>query len=219
MNDVPQSVHEALCRFLFAMMSDVDVRIRWCATHVVRRLASFSCEKVLVALCQEGNRTIEQSFRLPNAPFYWMAARLWLTIAIERAARESAAGVSHFIPFLKQVVFDEQLPHVLLREFAKSALQNLEAQGVHSLTDEEKRSLDSINLSPFPRRKKREHLKVSKTKKLRSIGIILTGWIRFLICTILGSAVSPTYLKRISSLLQIVGFQMCGRSGKILGIG
>jgi energy-coupling factor transporter ATP-binding protein EcfA2 len=168
-DDVPQSVHEALSRFLFAMMSDVDVRIRWRAAHVVRRLALFSCEKVLAALGQEGNRIVEQSFRLPNAPFYWLAARLWLTIAIERIARESSASASRFVPFLKQVVFDDHLPHVLLREFAKSALRNLEAQGVLTLTDAERSAMEILNRTPFPRKKKNERLKkVTKKKKAKT---------------------------------------------------
>jgi len=37
--DIPDSVQLAIGRFLFAMMSDVDVRIRWLAAHAVRRLA------------------------------------------------------------------------------------------------------------------------------------------------------------------------------------
>jgi hypothetical protein len=46
-SDMPDSVQLAIGRFLFAVMSDVDVRIRWLAAHAVRRLAKLSEEDVM----------------------------------------------------------------------------------------------------------------------------------------------------------------------------
>ena len=48
--DIPDSVQLAIGRFLFAMMGDVDVRIRWLAAHAVRRLAKLSEGEVMTTL-------------------------------------------------------------------------------------------------------------------------------------------------------------------------
>ena len=164
LKDVPRSARGGMSRFLFAMMSDVDVRTRWCAAHAVRRLARLSCMEMLSELAKVGTRVVEPSYRLPNAPFYWLAARLWLVLAIERAASESSVNMASLVPFLKQVAFDDELPHVLLREFAKNAIRHLEANRIVVLSGEESSALTILNRTPFRRRKTDR----SKTRKKKA---------------------------------------------------
>ncbi len=87
--EFPTSVSEALGRFLYAFLSDVDVRVRWRAAHSLRRLARFRRADVLAATVDQADRLKDMAFRDPEAPFYALAARLWLVIALDRIADET----------------------------------------------------------------------------------------------------------------------------------
>jgi hypothetical protein len=127
--DIPDSVQLAIGRFLFAMMSDVDVRIRWLAAHAVRRLAKLSEAEVMRSLEDQYGRTEERTYRQSDAPFYWLAARLWLLIAIDRISAESPLAVAPLANDLLKIALDDTLPHLLIRAFAKSALDQLLKSG------------------------------------------------------------------------------------------
>lgn len=150
--DVPDSTHQAIARFLFAMMSDVDVRIRWLAAHSVRRLAKLSEAEVMRSLDDQYGRTEDKIYRQPDAHFYWLAARLWLLIAIDRISAESPLAVAPFAERLLQIALDGALPHLLIRAFAKSALDRLLKSREISLAPEELVALSNVNVSPFSRK-------------------------------------------------------------------
>jgi hypothetical protein len=95
--DVPTSVALAMGRFLFALLSDCDVRTRYRGAHAVRRLGRLGEAAFIDALFDLYERTAETSFRAPDAPFYWLAARLWLLIAVDRVASENPSVLSRCV--------------------------------------------------------------------------------------------------------------------------
>ena len=100
--DVPTDTESAVARFLFAHMSDLDLRLRWKAAHAVRRLARNGEHGTLAKLVSLYYRTEEQAFRGKGLPFYWIAARLWLVIALDRIAQEAPAAIA---PRLRSMSF------------------------------------------------------------------------------------------------------------------
>ena len=71
--DVPSSDTEAAGRFVYALLSDIDTRIRWRAAHAVRRLARLGATEALDAVIGNWPRVEDKSYRDPDAPFYWLA--------------------------------------------------------------------------------------------------------------------------------------------------
>jgi hypothetical protein len=151
--DIPDSVELAIGRFLFALMSDVDVRVRWLATHAVRRLANLSEGDVVRSLVDQYERIEERVYRQSDAPFYWLAARLWLLIALDRISAESPRAAAPFANNLLKIAFDDTLPHLLIRAFAKSTLDQLSKSGDISLDSDQLKTLSLVNVSPFRRKK------------------------------------------------------------------
>src|SRR5262249_40212550 len=89
LNTIPTEPVEGFARFLYAFLGDIDVRSRWRAAHSLRRLARLGEARVLDELVGLYDRTSEPSFCNPEAPFYWLAARLWLVMALSRIAEET----------------------------------------------------------------------------------------------------------------------------------
>lgn len=154
LNDIPRRAELSISRLLYAFMSDVDVRTRWRAAHALRRMARLGEFTIFPELMSLYTRTTESSFRAPDAPFYWMASRLWLMITLDRIASESPALIVPLTSALADVACDEDFPHLLIRGFAKSAAEKLAA---NRPVDREMRArLVAANTSPMPRRKPRK---------------------------------------------------------------
>lgn len=149
--EIPATVPEALGRFLYAHLSDVDVRVRWRAAHSLRRLARFSRADIIAAVVDQADRSEETAFRDPEAPFYALAARLWLVIALDRIAGETPSAAAPHGARLLSIALDQTLPHLLIRAYAADACNKLVAQGLLTLTGEEARALSAVNESPLPR--------------------------------------------------------------------
>jgi hypothetical protein len=145
--DVPATATEALGRFLFALLSDIDSRLRWRCAHAIRRLARLHASEELDAVVLNWQRTQEACFRAPDAPFHWLAARLWLVMALDRVAGESPAEAARHAPFLAEAAFDHDLPHILIRESAKRALLRLHKGKFLQHAAVDMRQVNSVNVS------------------------------------------------------------------------
>lgn len=152
-SDVPTCIDEAFARLLYAYLSDVDLAVRWSSAHAVRSLFSLEASGVLDKLILRYGVLSERSFRAAGAPFYWLAARLWLTIAIARACDDKPAYAAQFSAYLFSVLDDEEFPHLLVKAFAKHGIVALRNSGALRLTIERQRKLTLVDGSPL--RKKR----------------------------------------------------------------
>lgn len=120
---IPDDVTNAIARFFFANLSDVDIHRRWRAAHAVRRWIVHCGNSALAALIATYPRTVEPQFRETTAPFHWNAARLWLMIAFGRAAVDVPDKFMPHLDWLKSVVTDATYPHLLVRTYAFDAVE------------------------------------------------------------------------------------------------
>ena len=160
LEDIPKDNASAFARFLYALLGDFDTRTRWRAAHAVRRLAQFGNLEIINELVQLYDRNTDESFRDPDIPFYWLAARLWFIIALERIAIEMPSAISKHGLWLLDVAADDKFPHVLLRSFAKSAVLKMVNSGNLELNHPQMDKLNLANTSLIPRKKGRDSYKV-----------------------------------------------------------
>lgn len=144
-SDVPDDTTEALGRFLFAQMTDIDTRRRWRAAHVLRRLARLGHRDILDATIAAEYRSSDLSFRVPDAPYYFLAGRLWLALALARIAAETPSMLSNAKDALMWLASNTDLPHVAIREYAKRALLALADAGQLALSASDKTILNDVN--------------------------------------------------------------------------
>jgi hypothetical protein len=159
-SDIPRCIDEAFARLLYAYLSDADLAVRWRAAHAVRSLFWLNCANVLDKLVLRYEVVSERSFRAAGFPFYWLAARLWLTIAISRACSDRPRDAVRYARYLFSVLEDGNFPHVLVRALAKQGVLALESSGVLSLTKKQQRLLSAVNDSPL--REKRRPRKLNQ---------------------------------------------------------
>jgi hypothetical protein len=150
LEDLPAIGTESLARYIYALMSDVDVRIRWRAAHVIRSLARLKEVDTITAVVGLYDRRTESVYRRHDAPFYWLASRLWLFIAVDRVAAETPSAIGHLGKTLLAIANDVSFPHVLLRSFAKSAIAKLVSSGTLKLTPSESNKLAGVNIGSIP---------------------------------------------------------------------
>jgi hypothetical protein len=163
-DDLPEDLNTAVGRFLFALMSDIDTRIRWRAAHAARRHARMKDNTSFNAIFANYDRVADDAFRAPGAPFYFLAARLWTLIVAARVADEAPKALKDVHAKLIAIAFDEALPHLLIRDHAKGALQILHDTNQHKLDPELEEKIRKINISPFEpsRRKENDHLHLDR---------------------------------------------------------
>jgi hypothetical protein len=149
--DVPKDAYVAVARFLRALMSDCDIRLRWRAAHSVRRLAVFNLREEFDAWVDLYDVTTDIPFRAAHEPFYWLAARLWAVIALHRVAHERPDALTKHFGKLVDIATDESLPHVLIRGLAKDSALHLRDVGLGKLTAKRHKQLVAVNASSLPR--------------------------------------------------------------------
>lgn len=152
-SDIPTEPHKAFARYIYALLSDIDVRNRWRAAHSIRSLARLGDTSTIDEIVKFYDLKTEKSYRKTDAPFYWIASRLWLVIAIARIANESPSSIKHLTGWLLDVGTEQEFPHVVLRDFAKSALSSLLESGEIKLTANQQSIFEKVNNSPYPRQK------------------------------------------------------------------
>ena len=143
--DLPITAPGALGRFLFAYMGDVDLRQRWRVAHALRRLARLGEETTIAETVALYDRVEERTFRARQAPFYWLAARLWLVIALDRIAEEAPEVVSPHGEALLEICLDNDFPHLLVRDYAADACRKLIAGGYLQLSAAQTAKLERVN--------------------------------------------------------------------------
>jgi hypothetical protein len=150
-DSIPKDADVAVARFLFAYLGDIDVRQRWRAAHSLRRLARLGAISTLSQVVAENERRRELAFRDPGAPFYWLAARLWLVISLDRIASETPRAAAPHGAWLLDTALSDHFPHLLIREYAADACRTLVAAEQLNLTTRQARELRRANRSRLPR--------------------------------------------------------------------
>lgn len=154
LNDIPEDVAGGLTHFIYALMGDVDVRTRWRAAHALRRLVLLGENDLLEKIIDLYDWKSISNFR--KSDFYWLAARLWLVITLDRIATENPSVLREWGRWLFKVAADDTFPHLLVREFAKSATNSLIKNNILTLNKSELGKLNSVNVTALAKQKKSE---------------------------------------------------------------
>lgn len=144
-SDMPKEVNTAIGRFLYSYLGDVDLRLRWSAAHGLRIAARLECHALIESAFAQWDRKVESSFRDPKAPFYWIAAKLWLLIAADRIALENPIVLKPHVPMLLSAALDTSFPHLLCCHFARETSETLVRAGVVKLRESEAVALARVN--------------------------------------------------------------------------
>ena len=165
--DVPTDMPVAMARLLRALMSDCDIRRRWRAAHAVRRLAAFGLAEPFEAWVNLYDVTSEVAFRAANEPLYWLAARLWSVIVLDRVAHQTPQALTKYFSKIVDIATDESLPHVVIRAFAKDAALHLLNSGHGKLTAARRKQLNAVNVSSLPRASKDWESRRERSKRTK----------------------------------------------------
>ena len=151
LEDLPIAQAEATARFLYALMSDCDVRIRWRVAHAVRALAQLGHSDTIDSLVALYPVQVENVYRMAGAPFYWLAARQWLIMTLDRIAEASPGTISRHGAQLLALATDDTFPHVVIRHFAREAVLKLRSKRMMKITPRDVRRLNRSISGGVPR--------------------------------------------------------------------
>jgi len=149
----PSTVPEAIAGFVWAALASPWAERRWEAAHVVRALCAVGRGAVLDALARLAVAESGGAFAAPQLRFYALNARLWLLIALSRAACDHPTSVTRFLPLLETVGRRTE-PHVLIREFAARGVLSLYRHGLVDLDARRHDEFTSVNQSLMPETKR-----------------------------------------------------------------
>jgi hypothetical protein len=162
-SDIPDHINDGLARFLTALLSDVDTRVRWRAAHAMRRIITYCPSEILPHFTALWARTEERSFRAPKAPFYWQAMRLWMIMTLSRLATDKPSRLVSQKSFLLGVFRDENFPLLAARSFARDILLLLQGATLITLSIEEQQTLDKAFEPGLPRIETKRHSSFSNS--------------------------------------------------------
>jgi hypothetical protein len=146
---------EIASELVWRMLGSPHASDRWRAAHSVRCFSKFERWKVIDALVARFPTEDAHPFQAPELTFYYMHARLWLLIALARIAMDDPRNIARYHKVLTEIVLDEKSPHVLMRHFAAQAILACVDNGNLKLSAAMEQSIRAINLSPFPRLRKK----------------------------------------------------------------
>ena len=122
---------------------------RWRAAHSLRRFARLDQWDVIDSVVTRSNASGAGPFQAQELPFYSMHARLWLVIALARMALEYPGNVARYEDVLKAIALNDEVPHVVMRQFAADALISCKKGGHSRLTSGELARIHKVNVSQF----------------------------------------------------------------------
>lgn len=150
---VPASNHEIVAGLAWFRLGSPNAAERWRAAHAVRRLVMLDQSEVLEPLVSRFDSTDAGPFQDQKLPFFYLHARLWLTIALSRISIDLPEKIVPFVDKLEKAAFDANFPHILIRHFAGFALKRILPLLSTSAQEHLAKRLTNFNASPFPRAK------------------------------------------------------------------
>jgi hypothetical protein len=116
---------EALAHFLWALFGHPDKCVRWRALHTARAIAIQPNQTFVDTLIQLSTTQTATGFRSERLEFYWMSARTWLMLLLQRLADECPQVLQPHAYAIAAHALDCQFPHAQIRELAKRTVLRL----------------------------------------------------------------------------------------------
>ncbi|WP_067150180.1 AAA family ATPase [Pseudotamlana agarivorans] len=141
----PTDSNQNIAYFLRFLLGYPDKKLRWRAIHSIRRLAKLDKTEILKVLLEKQNEKDCFPFQNKEYIYYCMSAKLYLWIAIDRISLENPNILIQFKDVFYDELMNEDLPHVLIRQFIKKTCLNLNAYDDSLFTHIEVQNIKSIN--------------------------------------------------------------------------
>lgn len=113
--DVP----EALAGFLWAAFGHPWKPVRWRAASAARSLCRLPSPDLLRALISRSDSETAGAFASEQLEFFWMSARSWLMVLLERLADERPEMLQPHVETISRHALSTDFPHAQIRELAK----------------------------------------------------------------------------------------------------
>ena len=110
---------EALANFLWTAFGHPWKPVRWRAAHAARALLLLPDLELLQALVARLNSETAGVFRSEHLEFFWMSARAWLLVVLERLADERPELLCPHVEAIAEHALNPDFPHAQIRELAK----------------------------------------------------------------------------------------------------
>jgi hypothetical protein len=114
-----------LANFFWALFGHPDKYIRWQALHAARAIAKQPNQLLIDELMRLSKTRSATGFRSERLEFYWMSARTWLMLLLQRLADECPQVLKSHAQEIAAHALDREFPHVQIRELAKQTALRL----------------------------------------------------------------------------------------------
>jgi hypothetical protein len=144
-------VEQAVAGLLWATLGAPEITTRWKAAHAVRRLCACGAAGVLRHLVAWLDRTDAGPFVDRRLTFYHLHARLFLLVALARAAIDHPAMVApHVQAIARHAIGPGCLPHAVIRLYARDACLAVETVMPGTLDRRTQADLQQVGTSRHP---------------------------------------------------------------------
>ncbi|RED92435.1 ATP-binding protein [Marinoscillum furvescens] len=110
--------------FIWSALGSPHSETRWKACHTVKKLADFSCTKVLNSLIEWMEHDQVDAFGSNKFPFYNLHARQYLLLALCRVSIDNPEILVDYKEKFQK--YSQMEPHVLIQKFASETALNIE---------------------------------------------------------------------------------------------
>ncbi|MCE5263314.1 MAG: NACHT domain-containing protein [Deltaproteobacteria bacterium] len=128
---------------------------RWRAAHCIRRFVKFGRWDIVDKVVASFDTKAAAPYQAPELAFYYLHARLWLLIALARAAFDHPEQVARYRDLFLAVIKEKDDPHVLMNYFAAKALIACVGRGKLTLDTVSLKIVHNAEKSPHPRLRKK----------------------------------------------------------------
>ncbi len=155
---------EVIAKTIRFVLGHPDKRIRWRGVHALRRIVNSGNSSILKILLNQQNTRNCLPFQNGNYTYFWISAKLYLWICIERLSKENPSEICQFKNDIFQESQNKELPHALILYFIKQTCLNLINYDDSIFSRDEKNSINKLLVSKFKpvkeerlKRKQRKH--------------------------------------------------------------
>ncbi|WP_316979813.1 P-loop NTPase family protein [Shumkonia mesophila] len=148
----PESdIEKAVAGLVWATLGAPEITMRWRAAHAVRRLCMFGATGALGHLVDWMDHCDAGPFVDRRLTFYHLHARLFLLMALSRAALDHPAMIApHVTAIARHAVGAGCLPHAVIRLYARDACLAVEAALPGTIDAEALLDLQRVGVSRHP---------------------------------------------------------------------
>ncbi|WP_313578883.1 ATP-binding protein [Chishuiella sp.] len=143
----PTNVNENVAYMFRFLLGHPNKKLRWRAIHSIRRLANLNEVEILKVLLDKQNEKDCFPFQNKGYTYYWMSAKLYLWIAIDRISIENPSVIISFKDVFYKELMNEELPHVLIRHYIKKSCLGLYTFDNSIYSEIELQNIQNVNKS------------------------------------------------------------------------